>query len=46
MDVLLNTFNGTVVLVRDGKIALGVEVAKGLEVDVIDERMLCQKRRL
>lgn len=36
MQIMLNTINGTVVLVRNGKIALGRDISKILEVDVID----------
>jgi Fe2+ transport system protein FeoA len=40
MDIFLNTSNGTVVIVRDGKLALGKEISECLEVDVIHEQVL------
>lgn len=41
MVILLNTVNGTIVLVRDGKLALGREVSEALEVDIVNGQMLC-----
>ena len=41
MDILLNTINGTVLLVREGKLALGREVSAAMEVELVDGQMLC-----
>ena len=41
MDILLRNFNGTIVMAKNGKFALGREIADALEVDVIHEQRMC-----